>query len=84
MEEIRHVCTLLGLRSVSNHKIQAPVYTLPGFPPGTSRELLQFNELLLTKGYMANCAEPPQPPGPADVSNQPGISHRLTHWAEGK
>lgn len=69
---------------MSNHKIQAPAYTLPGFPPGTSRELLQFNDLPLSEGYISNCAEPPQPPRPAGASNQPGISHKLTHWAEGE
>lgn len=79
-EEIQRVCTDFGLRCASNHKTQASVYTLPGFPPGASREQLQVNELPLTKDYMANCA---QPPGLLMlVISQPFVT--ACDWAEGK
>lgn len=73
VEEICCVCTAWALLCGQS---QDPgwVYTLPGLPPGASRELLEVNELRLTKDYPANCGQPPQTPKPADGSNNLAIS----------
>lgn len=48
----RRCWALAQFRALLCEQSQDPgwVYTLPDFPPGTSRELLEFNEPLLTKG----------------------------------
>lgn len=51
--------------------------TLPGFPPGAGIELLEFIELLLTKGYTVNCSQPLQPYRLAALCIQLAVSHFL-------